>query len=52
MAILVREIEPQSLYYIHFRTNTLGEVLNPIILPAVGLIVILLFFYKDGFGIK
>ena len=26
--------------------------MNPFILPAMGLIVRLLFFYKDGFGIK
>ena len=32
--------------------NTLGKDMNPLILPAMGLIVPLLFFYKDGFGIK
>ena len=26
----------QSRYYVHFRTNTLGKVMNPLILPAMG----------------
>ena len=34
--IVVREFVPQSRYYIHFRTNTLGEGMNPLILPAMG----------------
>ena len=29
-----------------------SEVMNLFILPAMGLVVRLLFFYKDGFGIK
>ena len=26
----------QSRYYVHFRANTLGKGMNPIILPAMG----------------
>ena len=45
------EFEFQSRYYIHFRTNKLGIGMNPLILP-VGWTLSLLFFNKDGFGIK
>ena len=34
--ILVREFELQSRYYIHFRANTLGKGMKPLILPAMG----------------
>ena len=34
--IVAREFELQSRYYIHFRTNTLGKGMNPLILPAMG----------------
>ena len=34
--ILVIEFELQSRCYIHFRTNTLGKSINPLILPAMG----------------
>ena len=34
--IVVREIELQSRYYIHFRANTIGKGMNPQILPAMG----------------
>ena len=34
--ILVSEFEVQSRYYIHFRTNTFGKGMNPLILPAMG----------------
>ena len=33
---VVSEIELWSCYYIHFRANTLGKVMNPLILPAMG----------------
>ena len=33
--IVESEIELQSRYYIHFQTNTLGEGMNPLILPAM-----------------
>ena len=42
--IVVREFVLQSRYYIHFRANTLGKGMNPLILPAMGQIVPLLFF--------
>ena len=45
--ILVSEFEFHS-YYVHFRTNTLGKGIP----QAMGEIVSLLTFYKDGFGIK
>ena len=34
--IVVSEFELQSLYYVHFRTNTFGKGMNPLILPAMG----------------
>ena len=42
--IVVSEFVLQSRYYVHFRTNTLGKGINPLILPAMGYIVPLLFF--------
>ena len=50
--IVVHEFELQSRYYVLFRANTLGKGMNPHILPAMGEIVPLLFFYGNGFGIK
>ena len=35
--IVVREFDLQSRNYIHFRANTLGKGMNPLILPAMGL---------------
>ena len=32
--IVVREFELQSRYHVHFRANTLGKGMNPLILPA------------------
>ena len=34
--IVVREFVLQSRYYVHFRANTLGKCMNPLILPAMG----------------
>ena len=34
--IVVHEFVPQSCYYVHFRANTLGKGMNPLILPALG----------------
>ena len=34
--IVVREFVFQSRYYVHFRANTLGKGMNPVILPAMG----------------
>ena len=31
--IVVREFVLQSLYYVHFRANTLGKGMDPLILP-------------------
>ena len=50
--IVVSEFELQLCYYVHFQRNTLGKGMNPFILPAMGLLVPLLFFLKDGFGIE
>ena len=33
---VAREFEIKSRYYIHFRTNTLGKGIYPLILPAMG----------------
>ena len=50
--IIVSEFKLQLCYYVHFQTNTLGKGMNPLILPAMGYIASLLFFWKDCFGIK
>ena len=34
--IVVGEFEFQVRYYVHFRANTLGKGMNPLILPAMG----------------
>ena len=34
--IIVSEFVLQSRYYVHFRANTLGKDVNPLILPAMG----------------
>ena len=34
--IVVSEFVLQSRYYVHFQANTLGEGMNPLILPAMG----------------
>ena len=34
--IVVHEFEPQSRYYVYFRTNTLGKGMNSLILPYTG----------------
>ena len=34
--IVVREIELQSRYYVHFQVNIHGKGINPLILPAMG----------------
>ena len=34
--IVVREFILLSCYYVHFRANTLGKGMNPLILPAMG----------------
>ena len=34
--IVVSEFELQSQYYIHFRVNTLGKGMHPLILTAMG----------------
>ena len=48
--LYVSKFKLQSRYY--FQTNNFGKGMNPYIPTAMGLIVSLLFFYKDGFGIK
>ena len=34
--IVVREFVLQSCYYVHFRANTIGKGMIPLILPAMG----------------
>ena len=50
--IVVSEFVLQSRYYVHFRVNTLEKGMNPLILPAMGWIVPLMFFSENSFGIK
>ena len=49
-AIIIYEL--LSRYYVQFGSNTRGKGMTPLIIPTMGWIVPLLFFYKDGFGIK
>ena len=50
--IVVREFELHLRYYVHFRANTLKKGMDTLILPAMGEIVLLLFFLGNSFGIK
>ena len=50
--IVISEFELPSRYYVHFRTNVHWKGISLLILPAVGQIAPLRFFYKDGFGSK
>ena len=50
--IVVIEFDFQSRYNVHFRTNTLGKGMNPLILPVMGLDSNDPYYKKDGFGIK
>ena len=50
--VVVGKLVLQSRYYVHFRAKTLGKGMNPLILPAMGLIVPLRFFSENSFGIK
>ena len=52
MDSVISEFELQPRYYVHFRTNTLGKGMNPLILPDMGWIVPLLFFQENGFSIR
>ena len=47
-----REFKLQSHNHNHFWTNTLEKGMKPLISLTMGETVSLLFFYKDGFGIK
>ena len=49
--IVISEFEPQSRYYVHFRTNSLRKGMDRLVLLAMGFIVPLL-FWKDRFGMK
>ena len=49
---VVSEFELQSRYFV-FRLILLRNVMKPLTVPlAMGQIVLLLFFYKNGFGIE
>ena len=50
--VVVSNLESQSHYYFHLRTNTSRKVMNPLIPWAMCWIIPLLFLYKDGYGIK
>ena len=49
---LTSEFEFQQCYYVHFLNNKLEKSVNLFILPDMGYISPLLFFYEDGFGIE
>ena len=34
--IVISKFELHSRYYVHFRKNTIGKGMNPLILPAMG----------------
>ena len=48
----ISEFECYLQYYVHFQNKTHGKGMKPLILPAMGSIISVLFFYKDGFGMK
>ena len=52
--VVVTIFELQLRYHIYFQTNTFGKDMNPLISPhpAMGSIVLKLFFYKDGIDIN
>ena len=50
--IVGSEFELQSLYYVHFRTNTLRKGMNPFIPPNYGFNSTTTAFSKAGFGIR
>ena len=50
--IVVSEFELQQRYYNYFRTNTLGKNMSPLVLPVMGQIVPLLFFYKEALALN
>ena len=47
----VSKFKLQLCYYAYFLTHTFGKGMNSLISSAMGWIELLLFFYKDGFGI-
>ena len=49
---VVGEFDLQSRYYVHFRTNTLGERHEPPYIPSYGLNSTFTVLLKNGFGIK
>ena len=49
---IVSEFKLQLYYYVHFQTNALGKGMNFLVPPAMGSIVSLLSYNKDGLGIK
>ena len=51
--IVTSKFELQPRFWVHFRTNTLGENMNLLIYPqAMNQIVPLLFFYKDALALN
>ena len=48
----ISEFELHEHLYVYFWVNTLGKRTDPLISTAMGQIVQLLFFYKDGFAMK
>ena len=48
----VSKFKHQLCYCIPFEINTLGGGINPLLSPVMDYIISLMFFYKDGFGIK
>ena len=50
--IIVSKFKLHSPYIVHFRTNIYGKGMNSLIIPVIGLVEPLLFFYKDAFDLK
>ena len=50
--VLNCEFELQRRYYIHFQINTPKKSINSLIHPVINEKVLLLFRYKDSFGIR
>ena len=42
----------KNMIHVHFRTNTLGKGMNPLIFPVICSIITKLVFYENGFALK
>ncbi len=48
--IVVNDFELQLRYYVNFRTNTLGNYMDPLIIPYMGARVVIVIVVGNGHG--